>query len=62
MRVDKTSHRVRTRCISLSDCTYPTERIKRQRIVSSQLFINCTPKHYPSVFFDRRLRSIFEEE
>lgn len=62
MRVDKTSHRVKTRYVSLSDYRYPIERIKRQRIVSNQLFINCTPKHYPSVFFDRRLRSIFDEE
>lgn len=34
-------------------------RKKRQRILSNNLLTWFTPKHYPCIFFDQRLRSRF---
>ncbi len=35
------------------------ERIKRQRTLPNELFERFSPKEYPSIFFDQRLRSRF---
>ena len=35
----------------------PVERMKRQRMLSSEHLNHFAPKHYPSIFLDQRLRS-----
>ncbi len=61
MNLYSVSYRARKRQLELFKERLSVEQTRRQRVLSSQLLNSFTPKHYPHMFLDWRLRSIFDE-
>jgi len=62
MNLYSVSYRAGKRHLELFEEKLPIEQAKRQRVLSSRFLSSFTPKHYPRMFLDRRLRSVFDEE
>jgi hypothetical protein len=59
MGLELSSRRSVKRLLSREDKRVSIERIKRRRTLQHELFERISPKEYPSIFFDQRLRSRF---
>ncbi len=59
MSMELLTHRGTKKYLSLGDREVNIVRAKRQRTISHNVLTWLTPKHYPSIFLDQRLRSRF---
>ncbi|MCQ9207863.1 MAG: hypothetical protein NG712_00545 [Omnitrophica bacterium] len=59
MNIELVFRQATKRYLDLPKARANLSRIKRQRALSGELLSRFSPKHYPCIFLDRRLRTKF---